>query len=157
QRAFITLLIFGVLAASIGVLINFRGWEYATDGIAHAIFPGIVAGFIISGTTGVLWGAIVLALLAAAASSFIGAKIQNSDSAIAIVLTALFSLGVVMISTQRNYASGLQELLFGKLLTVSWEQLFQVAVIAGIALLLILIKLRGQISVSFDRTYAQSR
>ncbi|MEO5744433.1 MAG: metal ABC transporter permease, partial [Terracoccus sp.] len=40
-RALVLLLVLSLVAGVVGVLVNLRGLEFISDGLAHAVFPGI--------------------------------------------------------------------------------------------------------------------
>lgn len=158
-RALATVAVLAVAAGLVGLGINFRELEFASDGLVHAVFPGLVIGAALGGTTGVLPGAVIAALAAAVLFALLGRAGSarrsgvgriSTDAAIAVVLTGLFSLGVVLVSKQQGYVSQLQELLFGRLLTITATQFWQIVVVACLAIALMLITARGQIFHAFD-------
>ena len=40
-RALVVLLVLAVVAGLVGVLVNLRGLEFISDGLTHAVFPGL--------------------------------------------------------------------------------------------------------------------
>jgi len=66
------------------------------------------------------------------------------------VLTGLFSLGVVLVSKQEGYVSQLQELLFGRLLTVTETQFWRTLVVAVAAIAVMGLTARAQLFRAFD-------
>lgn len=149
-RALATVAVLAVAAGIVGLGISFRELEFVSDGLVHAVFPGLVIGAAVGGTAGLLPGAAVAALAAAVLFTVLGAEDSNRDAAIAVVLTGLFSLGVVLVSKQNGYVSQLQELLFGRLLTVTELQFWQIVVVAVIAVAIMALTLRAQLFRAFD-------
>lgn len=155
-RALITVAVLAVAAGIVGIGISFRELEFLSDGLVHAVFPGLVIGAAIGGTTGLLPGAVVAGVVAATLFALLGGARRGSprsgdtDAAIAVVLTGLFSLGVVLVSKQEGYVSQLRELLFGRLLTVTASQLWQLGIVAAVAVGLLLLTLRAQLFRAFD-------
>ena len=149
-RALVTVAILAVAAGVVGLFISFREMEFVSDGLVHAVFPGLVVGSAIGGTAGLLPGAVVAAVLAAVLFTVIERRGIGADAAIAVVLTGLFSLGVVLVSRQESYVSQLQELLFGRLLTVTSTQLWQILLVAVAAILIVLGTRRAQLFRAFD-------
>ena len=43
-RALVVLLVLAVVAGLVGVLVNLRGLEFISDGLTHAVFPGLAIG-----------------------------------------------------------------------------------------------------------------
>ena len=66
-RAFATIAVLAVAAGVVGLGISFREMEFVSDGMVHAVFPGLVIGAALGGSAGLLPGAVVAALAAAGA------------------------------------------------------------------------------------------
>ncbi|MBT1018576.1 metal ABC transporter permease [Canibacter sp. lx-72] len=151
QRALLTLALLAFGSGIVGVFVSLRGLEFMTDGLVHAIFPGLVIGYILGGSTLLLGGALTAALVTVVLISLLKTKnITGSDTAIAITLSAAFSLGIVLVSKQKNYVSALENLLFGNVLTVTTEQLLTLTVAVALALLIIALTWRAQLYLAFD-------
>lgn len=152
QNALAALVMLAVAGAVVGVALNLRGLEFLSDGLVHAVFPGAVAGFLMSGSEGVYPGAAIAALIATVALTIVARKLPGagSDAATAVVLAGAFGLGVVLVSTRSDYTTGLEQLLFGQLLTVSSNDLTAIAVCGGIAVLVVVVTWKEQLFVSFD-------
>lgn len=149
-RALLVLIVLSVAAGVIGVFINLRGLEFLSDGLTHAVFPGLAAGFVFGGQGGVLIGALVAAAAATIVLTLMSNNRVTSDATTAIVLTAMFSIGVIIVSASPGRAGGLEQLLFGHLLTVTDSEAITTAVVAGVALVLVLLTFRRQVFRAFD-------
>ena len=165
QRALLAILVLSVAAGVVGLFINFRELEFVSDGLVHAVFPGLVIGMLVGGSAALLPGAAVAAGVAALLFTLLavggrgragrGGAVGPSargaaDAGVAVVLTGLFSLGVVLVSRSKSYVSQLQELLFGRILTVTSTQLWQMAIVAFLAVVLIVLTRRSQLFRAFD-------
>ena len=53
----LVMLVLAVVAGVVGVLVNLRGLEFISDGLTHAVFPGLAIGLAVGGTAGLLPGA----------------------------------------------------------------------------------------------------
>lgn len=149
-RALFVMLVLAVVAGVIGVLVNLRGLEFITDGLTHAVFPGLAIGLALGGTAGLIPGAAVAALAAALVLTWLDRAGVTSDAAIAIVLTATFSIGVIVVSRSDDYAGELEALLFGRVLTVPPEQLVPLVGVSLLALLAIGVTMKQQLLRAFD-------
>ena len=149
-RALVVLIVLSLAAGIIGVFINLRGLEFLSDGLTHAVFPGLAAGFVFGGQGGVLIGALVAAAAATIVLTLMSNNRVTSDATTAIVLTAMFSIGVIIVSASPGRAGGLEQLLFGHLLTVTDSEAITTAVVAGVALMLVLLTFRRQVFRAFD-------
>ena len=143
-------------AGLIGVFVNLRGLEFLSDGLTHAVFPGVAAGFMFAGTGGVLYGAIIAAALATVFLTLLANRKVTSDAAIAITLTAMFSIGVIIVSRSHNVSASLEQLLFGHLFTVTPTEVALTLIVCALAFALILATLRGQVFAAFDVRGAQA-
>ena len=150
-RGLATVVVLAIAAGIVGLGINLRELEFVSDGLVHAVFPGLVIGAAIGGTAALLPGAVIAALAAAVLFTALERRGGlGADASIAVVLTGLFSLGVVLVSRQEGYVSQLQELLFGRLLTVTETQFWQTVVVALAAIAVMLITARAQLFRAFD-------
>lgn len=150
-RALFVLGALSLVAGVVGVLVNLRGLEFISDGLTHAVFPGIAIGFVWGGREGLFAGAMVAALFAAVILTLIVRQSVSSDAAIAIVFTAMFSVGIILVSRETNYVGQLEQLLFGRLLTVSPNEVVQTVAICLVALVLIGLTLKEEVFRAFDR------
>jgi len=149
-RALVVLLVLAVVAGVVGVLVNLRGLEFISDGLTHAVFPGLAIGFAIGGFAGLIPGAAIAALIAAVLLTLLARAGVASDSAIAIVLTATFSVGVIVVSRGTDYAGELEALLFGRLLTITPEEVGPIIAVAVVALVTVAVTLKQQLFRAFD-------
>jgi ABC-type Mn2+/Zn2+ transport system permease subunit len=143
-------------AGIIGVFVNLRGLEFLSDGLTHAVFPGVAAGFAFAGTGGVLYGAIIAAALATVFLTLLSHRKVTTDASIAIILTAMFSIGVIIVSRSHDVTASLEQLLFGHLFTVTTTEVIITLSVCVLAFLLIAFTLRGQVFSAFDVRGAQA-
>jgi len=115
-----TAVLVAVPCALLGTFLVLRQMSMLGDAISHAVLPGIVFAFFLSESTGPLTslvGAGAFGVLAAVLIEALGKTGRvREDSSIGIVFTALFALGVFLIS---RFASGvhldLQHVLYGEI------------------------------------------
>ncbi|HEY1105175.1 MAG TPA: metal ABC transporter permease, partial [Agromyces sp.] len=149
-RALAVMLVLAVVAGVVGVLVNLRGLEFISDGLTHAVFPGLAIGLAIGGTSGLVPGAAIAALAGAAALTWLDRAGITSDAAIAIVLTAAFSIGVIVVSKSDDYAGELEALLFGRVLTIPPDQVLPLVAVSLVALVAVGLTLKQQLFRAFD-------
>ncbi len=156
QHALAAIVLVGVICGVMGVFVTLRGLAFMGDAIAHAVFPGVVIAFVIGGNF--LIGAIVAATIVSLAIGFVTQSgLLRNDTAIGVFFAGAFALGVAIISTQQSYARDVTNLLFGSILGVSRDDLALTALV-GLAVLVALWLFRREVvTISFDRTYAQSQ
>lgn len=158
QTALIALAALAVVATVVGVALNLRELEFVSDGLVHAVFPGVVIGFVAGQGTGpaVYLGAVVAALIATVLLTLAARRGAGTDAATAVLLAGTFALGIVIVSRSTSYATGLESLLFGQLLTISSTDLLIIAVLGAVALLVVVLTWKEQVSIAFDRDAAQA-
>lgn len=128
------------------------GWSLMGEAVAHSILPGVVLAYIFGVPLGV--GALFFGLLAVALIAGLGrTTVLRRDTSIGVVFTALFALGLVLISVTPSQTH-LTHILFGNVLGTSRADLYQVLILAGITIAVLLIKRRDFTVLAFDRTYA---
>lgn len=155
-QALVVMLVLAVVAGLIGVLVNLRGLEFISDGLTHAVFPGLAIGLAVGGTAGLVPGAAIAALAAAVALTWLDRAGVTSDAAIAIVLTATFSIGVIVVSRGDDYAGELEALLFGRVLTIPPEEIVPLVGVCLIAVAAVGLTLKQQLYRAFDRSASRA-
>lgn len=150
QQALIALALISVCAAVVGVALNLRELEFVSDGIVHAVFPGVVVGFLTANLDGIYLGAVIAALIATVLLTIAAHRGVGEDATTAVLLSGSFAVGVVLISRSTNYATGLEHLLFGQLLTIRPTDLITIALLGGAALVTVGLTWKEQTFISFD-------
>lgn len=151
SRALLTVTVLAIASGIVGVFVSFRDMEFVTDGLVHAVFPGIAIGYMLGGDSMILPGALLAALVTVVVMTILSNTGKSgSDATIAVVMTSMFSLGVVVVSRSEGYISELESLLFGHLLTVTDTQLVQLSIVAVIAVALIALTWRRQLFRAHD-------
>jgi ABC-type Mn2+/Zn2+ transport system permease subunit len=152
RRALIEVVLLGLTGGALGCWIIFYELSYATESLAHALLPGLVAAALL-GLPLVLGGAAGLVVAALAIAAAARTPAVGRDTAIAVVVTALLGLGALL-ALSPDTPAGLGELLFGDVLGVSDGDLVLAAVLA-VAVLGALGTLHGRLLVvGFDRLNA---
>ena len=156
-RPFLVLIILGIVSGILGVLVNLRNLEFVSEGIVHAIFPGIIGGFIVfNGAIGIIPGAILVGIAAAFIFTFSSRHKSSSESLIALTLTVFFGVGIVIVTYVKDMSGQLESLLFGRLLTVTDTLVMQTFFVCLASLCMVLVTWRKQIFRSFDKIGFQS-
>jgi ABC-type Mn2+/Zn2+ transport system permease subunit len=152
RRAFAEIALVGVVGGVIGCWVVLNELSYGAESLPHAMFPGLVlaalsgAPLLVGGAGGLLLAAGAIAL--AARTPRIG-----RDSAIAVVVTALFGLGALLALSPQTPA-GIQSLLFGDILGVSRADLAAAAGLAVVVLAALRLLHSRLVIAGFDRTTA---
>ena len=150
-RALTELALLALICGPVSVFVFARRLSFVSDALTHTVFPGVVVGFLAGGVDGIFLGALVAALLTAVVLTlFTRGGALSDDASTAVVLTAMFSLGVVLVSRRSSYTADLTSFLFGRLLTVTARQLAETAVLAVVILALLAVGARALLFRTFD-------
>ncbi|GLY93932.1 metal ABC transporter permease [Actinoplanes sp. NBRC 103695] len=151
SRALAEMALLALICGPVSVFVFARRLSFASDALTHTVFPGVVIGFLAGGLEGVFTGALIAAVLTAAVLTVLtrGGRVSD-DAATAVVLTAMFSAGVVLVSRRSSYTADLTSFLFGRLLTVTPRQIAETAVLAVVVLVALLIGARALLFRTFD-------
>jgi manganese/iron transport system permease protein len=156
-RALGELVILGALAGTVGVLILLRRLAFMTDALTHTVFPGVVIGYLLSGEGGIFWGALVAGAATAVLLTLLTRhRAVTEDTALAVLLTTFFAVGVVLVSRESGYTADLTAFLFGRILTVTPQQLTQTLVITLVVVAALFLLRRPLLSRAFDPQGAQA-
>jgi manganese/iron transport system permease protein len=156
-RALVELLVLGALAGTVGVLILLRRLAFMTDALTHTVFPGVVIGYLLTGEGGIFWGALAAGTLTAVLLTLLTRhRSVSEDTALAVLLTTFFAVGVVLVSRESGYTADLTAFLFGRILTVTGPQLTQTFVVTVLVIAALVLLRRPLISRTFDPRGAEA-
>ncbi|WP_063060427.1 metal ABC transporter permease [Nocardia sienata] len=151
-RALTASLVAAVVCGLLSCWLVLVGWSLMGDAVSHAVLPGVVLAYIAGVPFAV--GAVIFGFLAV---GLIGVVRDTSrvkeDAAIGIVFTTLFSFGLVLVSVTPSNTD-LNHIIFGNLLGVSQEELAQIAGLAALVFVALVLKRRDFTLYAFDPTHA---
>src|SRR4051794_5900612 len=153
QRALLEVALIGACGGLLGCWVVFYELSYSAESLAHALFPGLVVAALLG-----------LPLLLGAGAGIVGAALVvglaartrgiDADTAVAVVVTGLFGLGVLL-ALSATSPPGLQGLLFGDVLGVTDGDLLLAAALAALVIVSLAL-LHGRLAaVGFDRDTAR--
>ena len=156
-----------LLGLSSGVLGSFavlRKQSLLGDAVSHAALPGVALAFLITGSKKLpvmLLGAFVAGLLA---TLFINAITRRSrikdDSALGLVLSVFFGLGLVLLTIIQKMPnagqSGLEKFLFGQAATLVINDVIVMAIASLVLLTCVILFWKEFKLLTFDPGYCQS-
>lgn len=154
QRAFAVTLVASIVCALLSCWLVLVGWSLMGDAVSHAVLPGVVLSYLAGVPFAV--GALVFGIGSVA---LIGTVRDTSklkeDTAIGVVFTSLFALGLVLVSVTPSQVD-LSHILFGNVLGVAPADLVQVAVLGAIVVVALLAKRRDLTLYAFDPAHAHA-
>lgn len=144
----------GAVCSILSCFLVLKGWSLMGDAVSHAVLPGIVLAYIIGAPLAA--GAFFSGVFCAAATGFIKENTRvKEDTAMGIVFTGLFALGLVLF-TKVQTDLHLNHILFGSLLGISSEDIIQTSVVGTITLAVVLLMRKDLLLFCFDPNQARS-
>jgi manganese/iron transport system permease protein len=154
-RALVAAAFIGLTCSVIGVFVVLRNLSFIGDGLAHASFAGIVIAYLLK--INLYVGGLAFAVLTALGIGSISRRSEVSlDTAIGVLFTAAFALGVLLMSRLHNYASDLQDFLFGNILGVDQLDIVLVVALAVAVLGIVALLYKELLFSSFDPLMAEA-
>ena len=149
----------GIACGVLGCFVVLRRMAMIGDALSHAVLPGVVIAFLITGSSGIVGlfvGALLAGLITAGLIKLVSQHSRTKeDSAIGIVFTAFFAIGIILISSLgRGTHFDLKCFLFGDPLAVGRDDLIMMAVIAPAVLAIVFLFYHRLKLASFDPVVA---
>ncbi len=156
-------MILSLTAAIVGCFTLLRKQALIGEAMAHAVLPGIALAFLMFQSKNplvLLVGAIITGWLSTFCIDFITSRSRiKPDSAIALVLSVFFGLGVVLLTVIQNSGmanqAGLDKFLFGKAASLLGQDLVLFTSISLMVISVLVLFYKQFFLVTFDPEYAK--
>ncbi|MBX3420781.1 MAG: metal ABC transporter permease [Pirellulaceae bacterium] len=130
RQALLASLLVSITCSLLGVYIVLRRMAFFGEAIAHTTMPGLVIAYL--NRWNLLVGAILAAVLAALGIGWLSrGQRMREDTAIGVVFTGMFALGIVLITRTKSYRD-FSHMLFGNVLGVTPSDLWGIAIVCGV-------------------------
>ncbi|HET9224546.1 MAG TPA: metal ABC transporter permease, partial [Roseiflexaceae bacterium] len=117
QTGLLAATLVGLTCATLGVYVVLRRMAFIGDALSHTVLPGLVVAYLRGWN--LLAGAVIAGVLTAVGIGWLSRRNEvREDTAIGIMFTGMFALGILLISTARSFRD-LSHILFGNILGVS--------------------------------------
>ena len=156
--------VIGVVSGVLGSFAVLRRQSLLGDAISHAALPGIVVAYLLTGSKAPL-----VLVFGAAAAGWLGTLVVmsivrtsriKSDSALGIVLSVFFGVGLVLLTfLQRRpdaNQAGLDKFLFGQAAALVQSDVITMAVLGGVALVIVGLLYKEFKLLAFDPAFGAS-
>jgi len=142
-----------VSCAALSAFVVWRGMAFIGDAVAHSILPGIVVAYILGFSF--FSGALVAAFVTALGIGLLTRRqSMREDTAIGVIFTGLFALGIILLSRITTYQD-LSHVLLGNILGVSRTDVFVLIAISILVGLTVLLFFKEILVTSFDHGHAK--
>ncbi|MBP7147523.1 MAG: metal ABC transporter permease [Acidobacteria bacterium] len=154
----------GIVGGVLGCFAVLRRQSLLGDALAHAALPGVCVAFLLTGSKSppvLLLGALAAGLAGGlAVLAVVRATRIKEDSALGVVLSVFFGLGIVLLTYIQKLPlgnqSGLDKFLFGQAATLMPADVRTMAVLGALALASVAAGYKEMKLVTFDRGFATS-
>jgi zinc transport system permease protein len=163
QRALLTALLASIACGVVGTYVVVRRISYLAGGIAHCVLGGMGAAVYLQKVRGVEWlsplhGAVAAALLAAGIIGIVSLRFkQREDTVISALWATGMAAGVLFIYQTPGYQQDLMSYLFGSISIVAAEDLWLIAALDAVVVVVSLAFYKQFLAVCFDEEYARTR
>ena len=152
-RGLIAGIIIAIIAPFIGIFLVLRRYSLIADTLSHVSFAGIAIGFLFG------INPIITAIIASVVSSIAIERLRISkkvygESALSLFLSGSLAIAIVLISFYHGFNTNLTNYLFGSIVTVQQSDLFMIAGVSVVVLLLLIGFYKELIYISFDEDSA---
>lgn len=156
QNAIVAGFLVSIACGLIGSFIVINRMVFISGGVAHAAYGGIGLGYYFAFNP--LWGAFGFSLLMALAMGWVARNYQQrSDTLIGVMWAFGMAIGVMLIDLTEGYKADVSSYLFGSILTVPRQELWLMAGLDLLIIILLFLFYKEFLAISFDPIYATTR
>ncbi|HQN40689.1 MAG TPA: metal ABC transporter permease, partial [Pseudomonadales bacterium] len=156
RQALFAGLLASVACGVIGSYVVVKRIGYLAGGIAHSVLGGMGVAYFFGGDP--MDGALVAAVLAALVISWVNLHWrEHEDTVIGALWAAGMAVGILLMARTPGYNVDLMSYLFGNILLVPSSELWRMAWLDLIVLLLVLLFQKQFLAVVFDEEFARLR
>lgn len=155
QRAVMVLAIISVVSGVVGTFVVHKGLAFSGDALAHSTLAGVSVAFIAG--MSISLGALIAAVITALGIAWTRDRARVSyDTAIGILFVAMFSFGVLVLSTRQSYTPDLFSFVFGDILGIAQGDIVNAAILGALVLLFLAAFSRELLFVAYDPAMART-
>lgn len=153
-RALVVSVLIGTLAGAMGPFILVRRMAYIGQGMSQSILGGVAVG--VSFGVDLYIGATVASLMSAGLIFAVRNRGVPMDTAIGIVASTFFAVGVAVVSSSRDRRLNTTNLLFGNVLGVDTEDVVLVIVVTLVAAVILFTNYKSLLATTHNASVARA-
>jgi zinc/manganese transport system permease protein len=153
QRALLGGVLVAVVCGVVGTWVVIRGMAFLGEAIGHGMLPGVAIATV-TGAPVLLGAALAAAMMSAAVGVLQRRGRLSYDTSIGLLFVGMLSLGVIIVSHSRSFATDATALLFGDILAVGSADLIPLVIAVALTILLVGLFHRSFLVAAFDRRIA---
>lgn len=152
RTALVATMLVAIAAGAVGVHVVLRRMSFVGHAVAHSVLPGVVIAVLWGGA--LIFGALAAGVLAAIAIGVVSLRHRvREDTAIGVVLSGMFALGILLMSQAGEFRD-LSHILFGNILSVAPSDLWALATMTALIVGLLVVFHRELTVTAVDPTHA---
>jgi len=152
QRALLISVLIGLVCSIFSCFLILKGWSLMGDAVSHAVLPGLALAFIAGIPLSI--GAFIAGLFCALVTGYLKDNSRvKEDAVMGIVFSGMFAFGLVIL-TKIETDVHLLHVLFGNVLGITANDVWEVGIIAVACSVIMLIKRRDFMLYCFDSAHA---
>jgi zinc/manganese transport system permease protein len=155
QTAFEAGTVVAIVAGAVGYFLVLRNLAFAGHALSHVGFAG-ATGAVLLGVAP-FWGLIAFTVAGGIGMGLLGDQLRGRDVAVGIMLSLSLGLGVLFLHLYTTYATQASSLLFGNVLGVSPENLWDMLVLGVLTLAFLTAIARPLVFATLDPELAEAR
>ncbi|HMO15340.1 MAG TPA: metal ABC transporter permease [Pirellulaceae bacterium] len=153
RQALLAGILVAITCSALGLFVVLRQMAFMGDAVAHTTLPGLVIAYL--NRWNLFFGALIAAIVTAIGIGWLSRRQQlREDTAIGILFSGMFALGIVMISYTNGYRD-LTHMLFGNILGVTTSDLIGIILVSIVVLGALLAFGKELILTSVDPLHSQ--
>lgn len=163
QWVLFSTMILGIAAGAIGCIAYWKRQSLLSDALAHAALPGVIIAYLVLNEKSLfvlIIGAAISALIGAAFIQWITTSTRiTEDSAMGMILSVFYGLGIMLLTIANRTAggnqSGLDKFIFGQAATMILSDVYTMIGLAIVVILIIVVGFKEWKVYLFDPQFAK--
>jgi len=153
RHALMAGLLVSIACGIVGTFVVIKRIVFLSGSVAHSAYGGIGLAYYFRFEP--VLGAILFSLLAATGMGIVQRKTkQRADTIIGVMWAIGMAIGIIFIDMSPGYKADLMSYLFGSILAVPVHDLYMMAALDGLILLLVALFYKELLAVAFDETFS---
>lgn len=144
-----------IICGVVGTWVVVRGMAFLGEAIGHGMLPGVALATI-AGAPAVVGGAVSAIVMSALISALQRRGRLSYDTSIGLLFVAMLSLGVIIVSHSRSFATDATAMLFGDILAMNSGDLIGLLCAAVVTIIVAAALHRSFVAAAFDTRIAHT-
>ncbi|MDN8548281.1 zinc ABC transporter permease AztB [Microbacterium sp. NM3R9] len=154
QRALLGGALVAIICGVVGTWVVLRGMAFLGEAMAHGMLPGVAVATL-TGFPPMAGAALSAAVMSVGVGALQRRGRLSADTSIGLLFVASLSLGVIVISASRSFATDASAILFGEILAIGTGDLAALAVALVVTVVVATLGHRSFVALTVDPRQAQ--